>query len=103
MLALCSLLCPTPAVHTPRARVWLARGSPLHPAASRSSHLILKLNQALTTAYSPHQLDARRYYSLFTLFMLVTFECTVVGQRLRNLNDVRRLQAPKQVRVCVRV
>lgn len=30
--------------------------------------------------------------------MLVSFECTVVGQRLRNLSDVRRLQAPKQVR-----
>lgn len=30
--------------------------------------------------------------------MLVTFECTVVGQRLKNLSDVRRLQAPKQVR-----
>lgn len=39
----------------------------------------------------------RRYYSLFTLVMLVTFECTVVGQRLKNLSDVRRLQAPKQV------
>ena len=30
--------------------------------------------------------------------MLVSFECTVVGQRLRNLSDVRSLQAPKQVR-----
>ena len=39
----------------------------------------------------------RRYYSLFTLVMLVSFECTVVGQRLRNLSDVRSLQAPKQV------
>lgn len=38
-----------------------------------------------------------RYYSLFTLVMLVSFECTVVGQRLRNLSDVRKLQAPKQV------
>lgn len=31
--------------------------------------------------------------------MLVSFECTVVGQRLRNLSDVRKLQAPKQVRL----
>ena len=38
-----------------------------------------------------------RYYSLFTLCMLVMFECTVVGQRLRNLHDVRALQQPKQV------
>ena len=29
--------------------------------------------------------------------MLVSFECTVVAQRLRNLSDVRSLQAPKQV------
>lgn len=39
---------------------------------------------------------ACRYYSLFTLMMLVMFECTVVGQRLRNLHDVRALQQPKQ-------
>lgn len=41
-------------------------------------------------------LDDYWYYSLFTLFMLVSFECTVVGQRLKNLSDVRRLQAVKQ-------
>ncbi|PSC72522.1 putative manganese-transporting ATPase PDR2 [Micractinium conductrix] len=41
-------------------------------------------------------LDEYWYYSLFTLVMLVSFECTVVGQRLKNLQDVRRLQAPKQ-------
>ena len=28
--------------------------------------------------------------------MLVSFECTVVGQRLKNLQDVRKLQAPKE-------
>ena len=37
-----------------------------------------------------------RYYSLFTLFMLVTFECTLVGQRRRNLQELRSLQTPKQ-------
>ena len=40
-------------------------------------------------------LALRRYYSLFTLAMLVMFECTVVGQRQRNLHDVRALQQPK--------
>ena len=37
-----------------------------------------------------------RYYSLFTLGMLVMFECTVVGQRLRNLRELRSLTVPKQ-------
>lgn len=41
-------------------------------------------------------LDEYWYYSLFTLFMLVSFESTVVGQRLKNLKDVRSLQQPKQ-------
>ncbi|KAG2488279.1 hypothetical protein HYH03_013129 [Edaphochlamys debaryana] len=40
-------------------------------------------------------LDEYFYYSFFTLFMLVTFESTVVGQRLRNLKELRALQAPK--------
>lgn len=37
-----------------------------------------------------------RYYSLMTLFMLVTFESTVVHQRLRNLSQVRALQQPQK-------
>ncbi|KDD75339.1 hypothetical protein H632_c733p0, partial [Helicosporidium sp. ATCC 50920] len=41
-------------------------------------------------------LDEYWYYSLFTLLMLVSFECTVVAQRLRNLKDVRRLQAARR-------
>lgn len=28
--------------------------------------------------------------------MLVMFECTVVGQRIRNINELRSLQTPKQ-------
>lgn len=28
--------------------------------------------------------------------MLVSFECTVVAQRLRNLKELRSLQTPKQ-------
>lgn len=37
-----------------------------------------------------------RYYSIFTLFMLIMFECTVVFQRQRNLKELRSLQTPKQ-------
>jgi hypothetical protein len=45
----------------------------------------------------------KRYYSVFTLGMLVVFESTVVQQRLRNLREMRSLTAPKQrlmVRCC---
>lgn len=48
-------------------------------------------------------LDEFWYYSLFTLFMLVTFESTVVFQRIRSLSELRALQTPKQhvqVRAC---
>ena len=45
-------------------------------------------------------LDEYWYYSLFTLFMLVVFECTVVWQRLRTLTEFRTMSiAPYPVYV----
>lgn len=34
---------------------------------------------------------SRQYYSLFTLVMLVLFECTVVKQRIRNLDTLQQM------------
>ncbi|KAF8908091.1 endoplasmic reticulum Ca-transporting P-type ATPase [Gymnopilus junonius] len=45
-------------------------------------------------------MDEYWYYSLFTLFMLIVFECTVVWQRVRTLTEFRTMSvAPYPIQV----
>lgn len=47
-------------------------------------------------------LDEYWYYSLFTLFMLIVFECTVVWQRVRTLTEFRTMSVAPYPIKCYR-
>ncbi|KAI6127508.1 cation-transporting ATPase [Pisolithus croceorrhizus] len=47
-------------------------------------------------------LDEYWYYSLFTLFMLVMFECTVVWQRMKTLTEFRTMSVAPYPIQCLR-
>ncbi|EGO29932.1 cation-transporting ATPase [Serpula lacrymans var. lacrymans S7.9] len=47
-------------------------------------------------------LDEYWYYSLFTLFMLVMFECTVVWQRVKTLTEFRTMSVAPYAIQCLR-